>query len=371
MTYGSIYKIQFPNGKHYIGLTTNSIKKRHKEHKHTVKSGDTRCLYNALRKYDMVDNFELLEIDTADSEEELCEKEKKYIIEYNSYYMNGNGYNMTYGGEGTTGYVFTEEDKKKQSEIMKQYFQEHPEEFQRMKEMRRKQMDNPETMQQISESMNKYWEDNEARNRQSEIIKKYHDEHPETRIQQTEKRKKTREENPEIGERQSKKMKQRYKDNPDLGKQQGEKIKKRLEENPDQREKYSKAQKKRFENQAERNRQSELSKKQWENPKTREQQSEIKKKFYQDHPDAKIKNREAQKNRSSEWIKKRNDTLGKNKPFDVFTKDGTFIKTFTYPFEAKEYLQKEYHITSFPAIGSVLNGKFKSSIGFVFKYKEI
>ena len=53
------------------------------------------------------------------------------------------------------------------------------------------------------------------------------------------------------------------------------------------------------------------------------------------------------------------------------TKDGTFIKTFTYRFEAKEYLQKEYQITSSPEIGSVLNGSKKSSLGFVFKYKEI
>ena len=113
MSFGSIYKINFPNGKHYIGLTTTSLKQRTKEHKTTAKSGDTKCVYNALRKYDMVDTLELIEIDTADTVEELCEKEIGYIIEYNSYYMNENGYNMTYGGEGTNGYIFTEEDNKK------------------------------------------------------------------------------------------------------------------------------------------------------------------------------------------------------------------------------------------------------------------
>jgi hypothetical protein len=110
MSCGSIYKIVFPNGKHYIGLTTTSIEQRTKGHRSCAKSGDNKCLYNAIRKYDMVENLELIEINTADFIEELCELEILYIHEYNSYYMNGRGYNMTYGGEGTNGYVFTDED---------------------------------------------------------------------------------------------------------------------------------------------------------------------------------------------------------------------------------------------------------------------
>ena len=83
MTFGYIYKIVFPNGKHYIGLTTTSLEQRRKEHKYCAKSGDTKCLYKALRKYEMVDTFQLIEIDTADTLEELCEKEIGYIINYN------------------------------------------------------------------------------------------------------------------------------------------------------------------------------------------------------------------------------------------------------------------------------------------------
>ena len=122
MSCGSIYKIVFPNGKHYIGLTTTSLEQRTNEHKRSAKSGDTRCLYNALRKYNIVDTFELIEIDTADRLDELCEKEIRYIVEYNSYYMNSNGYNMTHGGDGTNGYVFTDEDKQKNSESKKNIF---------------------------------------------------------------------------------------------------------------------------------------------------------------------------------------------------------------------------------------------------------
>lgn len=78
------------------------------------------------------------------------------------------------------------------------------------------------------------------------------------------------------------------------------------------------------------------------------------KQFNKDHPEARKKNLDKQ---------------GVNKPFDVFTTDGTLIKTFTYQFEAKEYLQKEHHITSTIKISEVLTGKRNNSAGFVFKYK--
>ena len=51
MSVGKIYKIEFPNGKHYIGLTATSLQQRAMEHRKHANSGDTRCVYNALRKY--------------------------------------------------------------------------------------------------------------------------------------------------------------------------------------------------------------------------------------------------------------------------------------------------------------------------------
>ena len=263
MACGSIYKIKFPNGKHYIGLTTTSLEQRTKQHKNSAKNGDSQCIYNAIRKYGMVDKLELIEIDTADTIEELCEKEIGYIIEYNSYYMNENGYNMTYGGEGANGYVFTEEVKQKMSESRKKHFE------------------NPEAREQMSERLKTYFENPEAIKKNSEARKKYHQ------------------------------------DNPGAGKEHGERMKKHYEENPE----------------------------------AREQMSEIKKKHYE-NPEA-----------------RRKLSRGENKPFDVFTIDGTFIKTFTYQFEAKEYLQTEYKVTSTFKIGEVLAGNRNSSAGFIFKYK--
>ena len=120
--YGYIYKIEFPNGKVYIGLTTTSLKRRKSGHRNCAKGNDTRILYNALRRYTMEDTFELMEIDTADTEEELCEKEIMYISKYNSFDIKY-GYNMTLGGEGTNGWVPTQEQKRKNSETKKKYFQ--------------------------------------------------------------------------------------------------------------------------------------------------------------------------------------------------------------------------------------------------------
>ncbi len=121
MSFGFIYKILFPNGKHYIGLTTTSLKQRKNMHKSCIKNG-TELLYNALRKYKMENIFQLIEIDTSNTLENLCEKEKKYIISYNSYYMNKNGYNMTHGGEGSSGRVWTEEQKQKLRKASKKRF---------------------------------------------------------------------------------------------------------------------------------------------------------------------------------------------------------------------------------------------------------
>ena len=126
MTFGYIYKIQFPNGKHYIGLTSTSLERRTKEHKWSAKSDNTKILYKALRKYEMLDTFELIEIDTADTLKELFEKEIGYILTYNSYYLNGKGYNMTWGGEGNNGYVYTEDDRQKMSASRKKDFENNP-----------------------------------------------------------------------------------------------------------------------------------------------------------------------------------------------------------------------------------------------------
>jgi hypothetical protein len=441
MTFGFIYKIKFPNGKHYIGLTTTSLEQRTKEHKKCAKGRDTKCLYNALRKYNMIDTFELIEIDTSDTVEELCEKEIRYILEYNSHYIDGYGYNMTYGGDGTNGYLFTEEDKQKiretlkkyhqenpeagkehserlkkyyenpeaiqkNSEALKRYYEEHPESAkahsERMKkrfednpnlgkehgEKMKKYYENPEARKKNSEICKKYWEDPDARKEQSEMRKKYYEEHPEARQKysealkkyyqenqearqkNSEALKKYYQENPEAKQKNSEALKKYYEEHPESAKEHGERMKKYYQQHPELGKAHSEALKKYYAEHPELGKEhSERMKKRFEdNPNLGKEHGERMKKYYE-NPEARQKNRDAQKNRSPEWIKKKLDVLGQNKPFDVFTVDGTFIKTFTYQYEAKEYLQKEHNAISNISILKVLTGHLKSSAGFVFKYK--
>ena len=303
MAYGYIYKISFPNGKCYIGFTTRTIKERWVEHNKHAKAGNTRRLYNALRKYNMVDTFQMIVIDTAETEKELCEKEIAHIEIHNSHYKRGYGYNMTDGGDGIRGYFDDPEARQKQSEILKKYF-EDPEARQKLSEAKKKYFkDNPEAIRKYSEAQKKRYEDNpEAIRKNSEAQKKRYED-PEERRKTSEANKKRYKDNPEAGQKHSEALKNYHKDNPEAGKVYGEYMKKCWKDNP-------------------------------------------------------------------EFRKKILDIKGQNKPFDVFEKDGTYIKSFNYKFEAREYLQTNYEIKIHIKIGEVLRGTRKSSAGYIFKYKE-
>lgn len=97
--YGLIYKVtNKENGKVYIGQTTRSLEERKYYHyyraEHEPEVTHTHFI-NALRKYDK-DCFSWEIIDTADSQEELNEKEIGYIQKYDSIMY---GYNTQAGGQ--------------------------------------------------------------------------------------------------------------------------------------------------------------------------------------------------------------------------------------------------------------------------------
>jgi hypothetical protein len=87
-----IYKITFPSGKIYIGKTIRSLYERTRRHCFELKE-NTRKI-NAIKKYKKF-NIEVLYIGSNNNE--LCIKEKEYILLYDSY---NKGYNSTVGGEG-------------------------------------------------------------------------------------------------------------------------------------------------------------------------------------------------------------------------------------------------------------------------------
>jgi group I intron endonuclease len=109
------------NGKVYIGFDSNWPSR---QQQHLIESAaddpeDGSIFHKALRKYGSSAFTWVVLCQSRDGEHLLNEKEGYYIELYNSHYIEGYGYNMTYGGEGTLGRVHTKKTRKKISESKK------------------------------------------------------------------------------------------------------------------------------------------------------------------------------------------------------------------------------------------------------------
>ena len=91
----TIYLLSFPNEKHYVGRTKNTLNQRLTEHKTRATKGYQHPLYYAINKYGW-ENIIKTQLYTAETEEELILKELEFIKYYNSLY---NGYNLTLNTE--------------------------------------------------------------------------------------------------------------------------------------------------------------------------------------------------------------------------------------------------------------------------------
>jgi len=99
-----IYKVLNKiDGRVYVGKDTKD---------RTKYLGSGVYITNAIKKHGK-ENFEKEVIDVAESMQELNKKEKYWIKFYNCKFPNG--YNLTGGGDGVSGYIWTEDDKKKNS----------------------------------------------------------------------------------------------------------------------------------------------------------------------------------------------------------------------------------------------------------------
>lgn len=109
MTLNYIYKITNSiNKKVYIGQTRSSVKHRWDQHISAALSDKDKQDYNfllhkAIRKYGK-DNFQVEMIEEIEEESDLSKREQFWINHYHSCILeeNANGYNMTYGGEGSS-----------------------------------------------------------------------------------------------------------------------------------------------------------------------------------------------------------------------------------------------------------------------------
>jgi len=99
---GELYRITFPSGKAYIGITSKTAEKRLAEHLYVANRQRWAHLpiYRAIAKY----GPEALRLETlavVDDWEELCALERRAIAEHGT--RSPYGYNATDGGEGQLG----------------------------------------------------------------------------------------------------------------------------------------------------------------------------------------------------------------------------------------------------------------------------
>lgn len=92
--YGIVYQIRHKTtGKSYVGQTVSTISERWRQH---VKTDFCRLLHHAIKKYGE-DSFEIFQIDTAFSKEELDQLEDRHIKRLNTL-SRAHGYNLRGGG---------------------------------------------------------------------------------------------------------------------------------------------------------------------------------------------------------------------------------------------------------------------------------
>jgi len=119
---GVIYMLTSPSGKSYVGQTV-VFKERYSVYRRIKKNAIGRKLFNALNKYNGIENFEIkilckvpLIDDLLSLKEQLSELEIFYIAYHNTF---NEGYNSTEGGEGSLGRIVSEETKAKISKSNK------------------------------------------------------------------------------------------------------------------------------------------------------------------------------------------------------------------------------------------------------------
>lgn len=118
--YGIIYLITNKvNEKCYVGQTVESLQKRWGRHCFCAMKRNKKTIkfHNAIKKYGP-DNFDQKILCECYSIKELNNMEISMIKTHHSH-ISENGYNMTFGGEGTPGKKHTEEAKRKMSETRK------------------------------------------------------------------------------------------------------------------------------------------------------------------------------------------------------------------------------------------------------------
>lgn len=109
---GALYRLDFPNGKSYIGITSGTVGARFIEHVEQTRRQRKWAVHKAILKYG-ADSVRVVTLVIADSWDYLCLLERKAIEVFGTF--GKAGYNLTEGGDGFRG-RHTEETKAKIAE---------------------------------------------------------------------------------------------------------------------------------------------------------------------------------------------------------------------------------------------------------------
>lgn len=149
----------------YIGKTNRSVEERFQEHLEEARHNRRNFkFYNAIRKYGQ-EHFHYIILGNY-TDEELNQWEIYWIEYYNSFL---DGWNSTAGGDGNI--IWTDEMKEKHSEIMKEYYTQHP----ISQEQKNKQ----------SKTMKANWSNPDFQKKMKEAHQKAFAEHPERKAAQS------------------------------------------------------------------------------------------------------------------------------------------------------------------------------------------
>ena len=193
---------------------------------------------------------------------------------------------------------------------------------------------NPEFIEKMSQSIKKVWEDPIYRENQSNKHKELWKD-TDYKEKMTNAMKQSHIDNPNLGKEHGERMKQIHIDNPNLGKEHGERMKIYYDENPEKRIEMS-----------------------------------LKKKASFDKPGAREANSKSQLKRfENETIEKKRKRLQRFiKLFEVYD-ENTNEKIGEWDLVTDFIKYKNLNAKANTNIGLCLKGKFKSSNGYIFKYK--
>lgn len=130
-------------GARYIGITTRSLKQRWADH---CSKTNNNVLGRAIKKYGK-ESFHLRPLAEAVCFPDLLELEKILIAQEKTRTFFG-GYNMTDGGDGTLGIVFSDARRKRHSEMSKKAMTQERKKY--LSECAIKQFSSPEAREFIS-----------------------------------------------------------------------------------------------------------------------------------------------------------------------------------------------------------------------------